>query len=73
MSSEINIKPTAIVMQFCSEMYERKQYGKDYPSCWMVKTREALEKAGVVTEVVGIGNHYYFTCAGLAWYLKNKK
>lgn len=73
MSSEISIKPTARVMQLCNEMHERKQYGKDYPSCWMVKTREALEKAGVVTEVGGIGKHYYFTCAGLAWYLKNKK
>ena len=46
--------------------------GTDFP---ITNTATPIEimQAGVVTEVGGIGKHYYFTCAGLAWYLKNKK
>ena len=68
----ITIKKTQRIMQFCNEMYERRMHGLNYPSSWMVKTREALESAGVVTEVGGIGKQYYFTTKGLSWYLKNK-
>lgn len=67
----IEIKKTKRIMQFCQDMYERRMRGHNYPSCWMVKTREALELAGVVTEVDDFGKQYYFTTEGLAWYLKN--
>ncbi len=69
----IELKPNARIMQFCDEMYERRSRGHDYPARWMVKTREKLEVAGVVSETGAPGKQYYFICQGLAWYLKNKK
>lgn len=78
MSNEIiEIKPTKLVMSLCDEMFERKSRGQDYPAEWNTKTRQKLEAAGLVelkgkTDGPKWGNRYYFTEAGLAWYLTQR-
>lgn len=67
------IKPTKRILELCNEMFERKAAcGKDYPWNWKQKTREKLEVAGIVDckgDNPGWGKVYYFTKAGLEWYL----
>lgn len=71
------MKVTKPVMALCDEMFERKSGygGRDWPSCWKKKTREKLVAAGLV-ESKGhepkIGEVFYFTEAGLSWYLEQR-
>lgn len=70
---KIDLKPTIRIMELCDDMFHRKaNSGQDYPSEWKFKTRVKAEALGLV-ERKGkhfmYGNLYYFTEAGLAWYL----
>ncbi|MEM0550500.1 MULTISPECIES: hypothetical protein [Aeromonas] len=70
----MEIKPSALIMSLCDEMFERKSGygGRNWPPHWRKKTREKLVAAGIV-ESKGhepkIGEVYYFTEVGLSWYL----
>lgn len=71
------IKPTQRIMTLCDEMFNRKSLGRDYPAEWNTKTREKLQAAGLVelkgkTDGPKGGDRYYFTEAGLAWYLTQR-
>lgn len=75
--SPMKIKPTAHVMSLCDEMFDRKSgYGcRNWPSHWKRKTRERLVLAGLVESKgrePGVGEVYYFTEAGLSWYLGHR-
>lgn len=68
-----SVKPTKFVMQLCDEMFDRRsRFGKSWPHHWREKTREKLVAAGLM-EYKGtepdFGTVYYFTDAGLNWYL----
>lgn len=72
-SAGIVLKPSKRIMDLCDEMFERKgACGRMYPACWRVKTREKLMEAGVLEckgRIPSEGDVYYFTEAGLAWFL----
>lgn len=72
----MSIKPTSHIMALCDEMFNRRASGgRNWPPQWRAKSREKLVDAGLV-ESKGrehkIGDVYYFTEAGLAWYLEQR-
>jgi len=73
---KINLKPTYHVMALCDDMFQRKAAcGENYPSNWRTKTREKLQALGLVDKKGRhhmFGDMYYFTEAGLAWYLEQR-
>ena len=73
----MEIKPSVLIMSLCDEMFDRKAgfSAKNWPSCWKKKTREKLVDAGIVESKgrePNVGEVYYFTEAGLSWYLDHR-
>ncbi len=75
MTEHVVIKPTRHIMNLCREMFERRaKYGADYPKDWRAASRKKLEAAGYVrqtSEDPKYGPMFYFTDAGLKWYLQH--
>lgn len=72
----MKLKPSSLIMALCDEMFERRaKSGRSWPPNWRRKSREKLQSAGYV-EPKGhehnVGEVYYFTEAGLAWYLEQR-
>lgn len=72
----MSIKPTKLILALCDEMFDRRANGgRNWPPHWRKKSREKLESAGLV-ESKGhehkVGEVYYFTESGLAWYLEHR-
>jgi hypothetical protein len=72
----MEIKPSGLIMALCDEMFDRRaQSGKNWPQHLRKSSREKLQGAGFV-EPKGrehkVGEVYYFTEAGLSWYLAQR-